>query len=167
METAESHLTRWARLLRKCRSKQKLPPNDETHLCQLLFVVRPCGTDDSDWRPVGCSCTNTWSGCRICKKNGFAMPRSTYRGLEVGTGSGSECGTSDWARSVKALACLFSLCRMLVPRLHPSGSTASCGLPREATELWTGVQTESQLPLPVSSPSSFARKSIHHQRSRR
>ena len=48
-------------------------------------------------------------------------------------------------RSVKALACLFCLCRMLVPRLHPSGSTACCGLPREATELWTGVQTEESI----------------------
>ena len=34
---------------------------------------------------------------------------------------------------------------MLVPRLHPSGSTARCGLPREATELCTGVQTEGSI----------------------
>ena len=34
---------------------------------------------------------------------------------------------------------------MLVPRLDPSGSTACCGLPRKATELWTGVQTEESI----------------------
>ena len=34
---------------------------------------------------------------------------------------------------------------MLVPRLHTSGSTACCGLPREATELWTDVHTEESI----------------------
>ena len=52
---------------------------------------------------------------------------------------------SDWARSVKALACLFSLCRMLVPRLHTSESTVRCDLPGEATKLWTGVQAENSI----------------------
>ena len=34
---------------------------------------------------------------------------------------------------------------MLVPRLHPSESTTCCGLPREALELWAGVQTEKSI----------------------
>ena len=87
MENAESHMMRWACLERNCRSKHKLPHGVETYFGSYFswcgHVVR------ENKSPVRAQKHGTASGSE--QRGGYAMPRPTLQGLDVGTGSVSVC----------------------------------------------------------------------------
>ena len=92
---AASHTMRWAPL-RNCRSKRKILHGDETYFASYFAWCGHVARMKSDWtrlvRQVACLCTkNNGMAAESEERSGFAMPRSTFQGLEVRTGSGSEC----------------------------------------------------------------------------
>ena len=92
-ESAETHMTRWTRLLRNCKAKHKFPHGDETYFAGYFFVVRSYFTYHDDRSEDGnkqiVPALKYGMASEPTKGTGHAMSWTALQSLEVGAGSGS------------------------------------------------------------------------------
>ena len=84
-ESTESHMTRWSRLLRNCRTMRKIMHGDETYFAYCTAGhMRPCKRDKQDVLEQ-----NHDVVAQFEKGVGYTMSWSAFSCLEMGTSSGT------------------------------------------------------------------------------
>ena len=95
MDNAESHIVHWTRFPRTCKAKRTFLHGDETcfasHFSWCGHVARMTVIDSMRETSRLCMHKKHGVAAESEETGGFAMPRSTIQGLEVGAGSGAVC----------------------------------------------------------------------------